>query len=362
VAERGGAGRGPATLEMRDLSPSGKTATRRRASRPALDRRRLAVLAVHYGLFIALGLWLVAMSIASPNFLTWLNLLNVFRQAAPIGVIGVGMTLVIATAGIDLSVGSLVALTSCLVARWLAADWPVMLVIPLVLALGTLAGLVNGYFVTLGLPAFVVTLAALVYLRGLAFVYTNGYAVPVSDPFFLAIGRGALLGVHIPIWIATATLLGGWFVLTQTRLGLYTLAIGGREEAARLMGLKISRIKMVIYAATGFLAAVASIIITARLSNGSPNAGIMLELDVIAATVLGGTSLFGGVANIGGTLAGVLFINFVRNGLNLLSVNPFWVQVVTGLILLIAVLLNTVVNSRIEEWARLGGSEREEAR
>ena len=141
-----------------------------------------------------------------------------------------------------------------------------------------------------------------------------------------------------------------------------TLAIGGREEAARLMGLKISRIKMVVYAATGFLAAVASIIITARLSNGSPNAGIMLELDVIAATVLGGTSLFGGVANIGGTLAGVLFINFVRNGLNLLSVNPFWVQVVTGLILLIAVLLNTVVNSRIEEWARLGGSEREEAR
>src|SRR5262249_3974025 len=111
--------------------------------------------------------------------------------------------------------------------------------------------------------------------------------------------------------------------------------------------------------ATGFLAALGSVVITARLSNGSPNAGIMLELDVIAATVLGGTSLFGGVASIGGTLAGVLFINFIRNGLNLLNVNPFWVQVVTGLILLMAVLLNTAVNRRIEEWARLGGTERE---
>src|SRR5207249_411154 len=224
--------------------------------------------------------------------------------------------------------------------------------IPAVLVLGSTAGLLNGYFVTLGLPAFVVTLASLVYLRGLAFVYTDGYAVPVTDPFFLAIGRGELLGVHIPIWIAAAAISVGWFVLNKSRLGLYSLAIGGREEAARLMGLKINRVKILIYGLTGFLTALASIVITARLSNGSPNAGIMLELDVIAATVLGGTSLFGGVASIGGTVAGVLLINFIRNGLNLLSVNPFWVQVVTGLILLIAVLLNTVVNRRVEEWAR----------
>jgi ribose/xylose/arabinose/galactoside ABC-type transport system permease subunit len=327
-----------------------------------IDQRRLAVLTVHYGLFIALFIWIAAMSMASPNFLTWLNFLNVARQAAPIVTIGVGMTLVIATAGIDLSVGSLVALTSCLAASWLSAGAPVALVIPGVLVLGTIAGLVNGYFVTLGLPAFVVTLAALVYLRGLAFVYSNGYAVPVSDPVFLVIGRGELLGIHIPIWIAAAVTFLGWFILNKTRLGLYTLAIGGREEAARLMGLKINRIKTLVYAATGFLAAVGSIVVTARLSNGSPNAGIMLELDVIAATVLGGTSLFGGVASISGTIAGVLFINFIRNGLNLLGVNPFWVQVVTGLILLVAVLLNTVVNRRVEEWAQFGDSERDEQR
>jgi len=330
--------------------------------RRRIERRRLAVLAVHYGLFIALGFWVVALSLASENFLTWLNFLNVARQAAPIVIISVGMTLVIATAGIDLSVGSLAALTSCLAASWLAHEMPVGAVIPAILAVGTIAGIANGYFVTLGLPAFVVTLAALVYLRGLAFVYSNGYAVPVADPFFLAIGRGDLLGIHVPIWIAVFVTFIGWFVLNKTRLGLYTLAIGGREEAARLMGLNINRTKIVVYAATGFLAALGSIVITARLSNGSPNAGIALELDVIAATVLGGTNLFGGVANIGGTIAGVLFINFIRNGLNLLGVNPFWVQVVTGFILLVAVLLNTVVNRRIEEWARLGGSEREEQR
>jgi ribose/xylose/arabinose/galactoside ABC-type transport system permease subunit len=327
-----------------------------------IERRRLAVLAVRHGLVVALFLWIVVLSLASQNFLSWLNFLNVARQAAPIVIISVGMTLVIATAGIDLSVGSLVALTSCFAASWLAHGGSVAAVIPGVLAIGTIAGVVNGYFVTLGLPAFVVTLAALVYLRGLAFVYSNGYAVPVADPVFLEMGRGELLGIHVPIWIAAVVAFAGWFALNKTRLGLYTLAIGGREEAARLMGLKIDRIKIVTYATTGFLAALGSIVITARLSNGSPNAGIMLELDAIAATVLGGTSLFGGVANIGGTVAGVLFINFVRNGLNLLGVNPFWVQVVTGFILLVAVLLNTVVNRRIEEWARLGGSDREEAR
>ncbi|MEX0696092.1 MAG: ABC transporter permease [Dongiaceae bacterium] len=325
-----------------------------------VDRRRLAVLAVRYGLFIALGLWLVAMSFASEHFLSWLNFLNVARQAAPIVIIAVGMTFVIASAGIDLSVGSMVALLSCLAAGWLAGGAPVWLVIPGIFLVGAGAGAVNGYLVTWGLPAFVATLAAFTYLRGLAFVYSDGYAVPVVDPFILSIGRGEILGIHVPIWIAAVVTFGGWFFLSKTRLGLYTLAIGGREEAARLMGLKIERVKIAVYAATGLLAALGAIVVTARLSNGSPNAGVMLELEVIAATVLGGTSLFGGVASVGGTVAGALFINFVRNGLNLLGVNPYWVQVATGLILALAVLLNTVVNRRVEEWARSAGAEREE--
>jgi ribose transport system permease protein len=298
------------------------------AARRQVDRGRLALFAVRYGLFLALGLWMVVMTIASEHFLSWLNFLNVFRQAAPVVVVAVGMTLVMATAGIDLSVGSLV-------------------------------GLVNGAFVRLGLPAFVVTLAALTYLRGIAFVASDGYAVPIADETFLWFGRGELGGIHVPIVLAVVVALAGYVILNKTRFGLYALAVGGREEAARAMGIDVGRIKLAAYAGVGLLAALGGIIATARLGNGSPNAGIMFELDVISATVLGGTSLFGGYATVGGSVAGALFINFVRNGLNLLGVNPFWVQVVTGVILLLAVLVNTVVNRRVAEWARLAGAEPE---
>jgi ribose/xylose/arabinose/galactoside ABC-type transport system permease subunit len=324
-----------------------------------LDRRRLALFAVRYGLFLALGLWIVFMTIMSEHFLSWLNFLNVARQAAPVVIVAVGMTFVMATAGIDLSVGSLVALVSVLAAALLTAGLPVWVVIPAVLAVGVLAGLVNGAFVRLGLPAFVVTLAALTYLRGVAFVISDGYAVPIRDEVFLWFGRGHIGGVHVPIVIAIIVALIGYVVLNKTRFGLYALAVGGREEAARAMGIDVGRIKLAVYAGIGLLAALGGIVATARLGNGSPNAGIMFELDVISATVLGGTSLFGGYATIGGSIAGALFINFVRNGLNLLGVNPFWVQVVTGAILLLAVLLNTVVNRRVVEWARLAGAEPE---
>jgi ribose/xylose/arabinose/galactoside ABC-type transport system permease subunit len=326
-----------------------------------IDRQRLALFAVRYSLFLALGLWIVFMAITSEHFLSWLNFLNVARQAAPVVIVAVGMTFVMATAGIDLSVGSLVALVSVLSAALLTAGGPVWLVIPAVLALGVAAGLVNGAFVRLGLPAFIVTLAALTYVRGIAFVASDGYAVPISDEVFLWFGRGQIAGIHVPIVLAIVVALIGYMVLNKTRFGLYALAVGGREEAARAMGIDVGRIKLAVYAGIGLLAAVGGIVASARLGNGSPNAGIMFELDVIAATVLGGTSLFGGFATIGGTVAGALFINFVRNGLNLLGVNPFWVQVVTGVILLLAVLVNTVVNRRVTEWARLAGAEPEPA-
>ncbi len=317
------------------------------------DRRRIGLFAVRYGLFFALGAWVVAMSIASEHFLTWLNFLNVARQAAPIVIIAVGMTFVMATAGIDLSVGSLVALVSVLVVTFFGLGLPTEIVIPAVLALGLVSGLVNGYFVQLGLPPFVVTLAMLTTLRGIGFVVSDGYATPVRDDFVLWLGRGQIGPLHTPIVLAIVVAVIGGVVLGKTRFGLYSLAVGGREEAARAMGINVRGIKLAVYGAIGLLGALAGIVLTGRLGNGSPNAGIMLELEVIAATVLGGTSLFGGAATIAGTVAGALFINFVRNGLNLLGVNPFWVQVATGLILLLAVLLNTVVNRRITEWARV---------
>jgi ribose/xylose/arabinose/galactoside ABC-type transport system permease subunit len=321
------------------------------------DKRKLALFLVRYGLYLALGVWMLGVAMASEHFLTWLNFLNVARQAAPIAIIAVGMTFVIATAGIDLSVGSLVALVPVISAALLRADLPVWAVLPLVLGVGAAAGAVNSIFVRLGLPAFVVTLAALTYLRGVAFVISDGYAVPVSDEIFNWIGRGRIGIVPVPVILAIIVAAAGWFVLNKTRFGLYVLAVGGREDSARNMGINVGRIKTTVYVATGVLEALGAVVVSARLSNGSPNAGIMMELDVIAATVLGGTSLFGGVATIGGTIAGALFMNFVRNGLNLMGVTPFWVQVVTGVILLLAVVLNTVVNRRVEEWARLSGSD-----
>lgn len=319
---------------------------------PVPDKRVLAVFLVRYGMFIALALWMVGMSLSSEYFLTWTNLLNVSRQAAPIIIIGVGMTFVMATAGIDLSVGSTVALVSVLTASWLTLGIPALAVIPLIILVGAFVGAVNGLIITLGVPAFVVTLAALTSIRGIAFVYSDGYAVPISDPVFVFIGRGDVMGINTPFLIAVIVAALGWFLLNRTRFGLYALATGGREEAARVMGLSINRIKVMVYALTGALAGLGGIVISARLSNGSPNAGVMLELEVIAATVLGGTSLFGGRATIMGTVAGALLINFVRNGLNLLGVNPYWVQVVTGIILVLAVLMNTVLNRKVESWAR----------
>ncbi len=323
-----------------------------RALRFVRDRRHLVLLAVRYGLFVAMAVWVIFMSLASEHFLTVSNILNVARQAAPIVIIGVGMTFVMAIAGIDLSVGSLVALVSVLIVTLFGLGLPNYVVVPSVLAVGLIAGLTNGIFVRLGLPPFVVTLATLTTFRGIAFVITGGYATPVEDDVVLWLGRGQIDELHVPIVIAAAVAIVGWIVLTTTRFGLYSLAVGAREEAARAMGINVGRIKLAVYGGIGILAALGGIVLTGRLGNGSPNAGMSLELDVIAATVLGGTSLFGGVATVGGTVAGALFLNAVRNGLNLLGVDPFWVQVVTGIILLLAVLMNTIVNRRVSEWAR----------
>lgn len=328
------------------------TKTAAGGSRLTVTQRQLAVYLVRYGMFGVLAVWMIAMSFSSEYFLTMTNLLNVSRQAAPIIIIGVGVTLVMATAGIDLSVGATVALVSVLTASWLKFGLPAYAVIPLIILVGAGLGALNGAVVTLGVPAFVVTLAALTTFRGVAFVYSNGYAIPVSDPVFEWIGRGDVFGINVPFLIALVVALFGWFLLNRTRIGLYALATGGREEAARVMGLSINHIKIFVYGLTGALAGLGGLVISARLSNGSPNAGVMLELDVIAAVVLGGTSLFGGSATIAGTVVGALLINFVRNGLNLLGVNPYWVQVVTGIILVLAVLMNTVLNRKVESWAR----------
>ena len=281
--------------------------------------------------------------LATESFLTKVNLLNLLRQSAPILIVATAMTFVITTGGIDLSVGSSLALVNALAAIGLAAGiaWPIVVV--LMLLLGALIGLVNGYFTAYeGIPPFIVTLAGLSAIRGLALLLTEGYSIPISgDSWFVTIGRGWFFGVPMPAMIALFAAVAGYVVLTQTRYGRYVTGIGANVEAVRRAGVDVRRIVLSAYVLTGVAAAVAGIVIAARLGSGSSNAGVGFELEVIAAVVLGGTNLFGGRGTIVGTALGALTIAVIGNGLILAHISPFFTQIVTGAIILLAIWLNT---------------------
>jgi simple sugar transport system permease protein len=285
----------------------------------------------------------------SAAFLTSGNLLNLVRQAAPILIVAVAMTFVITTGGIDLSVGSTVALTNALAAIALQAAIPWPLVIIGLLATGGIIGIVQGWFIAYqGIQAFIVTLAGLSTLRGVALLTTQGFSIPIAtDLDFVLIGRGWFLGVPAPAWIALTAATLSFIILSSTRFGRYVTAIGASQEAARRAGIATRRITMIVYVLTGVASAVAGIIIAARLGSGSSNAAVGFELDVIAAVVLGGTSPIGGRGSILGTILGALTIAVIGNGLILSHVSPFFTQIVTGGIILFAVWLNARVFSRL---------------
>jgi simple sugar transport system permease protein len=310
---------------------------------PALRR----VLIVHSGV-VSIAVFLlfcvVAFSVATDSFLTPGNLLNLARQSAPMLIVAVAMTLVITTGGIDLSIGSTLALVGALSASALSEwnlPWPLVLVAGV--ALGALIGAVNGYFVAYErVPAFIVTLATLTVVRGLGLLLTQGYSVPVpTDSAFVAIGRAWIAGIPLPVLIAVAALLAGHVALSRMRFGRYVTGIGTNAEGVRRTGVNISLVVLGVYVLSGMAAALAGMILTARLGSGSSNQGVGLELDVIAAVVLGGTSLFGGKGTILGTLLGALTIAVIGNGLILAHVSPFYTQIVTGIIILAAIWLNT---------------------
>jgi simple sugar transport system permease protein len=292
---------------------------------------------------------LVIFAQESATFLTSGNLLNLVRQAAPILIVAVAMTFVITTGGIDLSVGSTVALTNALAAIALQAGIPWPLVIVALVLAGGIIGMVQGWFIAYqGIPAFIVTLAGLSTLRGTALLMTQGFSIPIStDLDFVLIGRGWFLGVPAPAWIALAAATLSFVVLSNTRFGRYATAIGANQEAARRAGIATRKIALIVYVLTGVASSVAGIIIAARLGSGSSNAAVGFELDVIAAVVLGGTSLIGGRGSILGTILGALTIAIIGNGLILSHVSPFFTQIVTGGIILFAVWLNARVFSRL---------------
>ena len=281
-------------------------------------------------------------SAGTDTFLTAGNLLNVIRQAAPLLVVATAMTFVITTGGIDLSVGSQVALINALAAMALAAGLPWPLVVVAMLVIGAAVGLAQGWFVAYqGIPAFIVTLAGLSILRGFALYLTEGYSIPIPRiEAFYFIGRGTVLGIPFPALVAIVIAIGGIIVLTRSLYGRRVVAVGSNAEAARRVGMPSRRIIASVYMLTGALSAVAGITIAARLGSGSSNAAVGFELEVIAAVVLGGTSLFGGRGTMIGTVLGALTIAVIGNGLILMHISPFFTQIVTGAIILIAIFLN----------------------
>ncbi|SDZ57116.1 monosaccharide ABC transporter membrane protein, CUT2 family [Jannaschia faecimaris] len=282
-------------------------------------------------------------SIATDVFLTPGNLLNILRQAAPILIVAVAMTFVIITAGIDLSVGSQVALINASAALTLAAGVPWPLVVVAMLALGALIGLGQGWFVAYqGIPAFIVTLAGLSILRGAALYMTQGYSIPIQDaPGFFWLGRGTIAGIPVPALIALSIAAIGGIVISRQLYGRRVVAVGSNPEAARRVGMPAKWTIASVYMLTGIASAIAGLLIAARLGSGSSNAAVGFELQVIAAVVLGGTSLFGGRGSLLGTVLGTLTIAVIGNGLILMHISPFFTQIVTGTIILVAIWLNT---------------------
>lgn len=281
-------------------------------------------------------------------FISTGNLLNLLRQAAPTMIVAVAMTFVITTGGIDLSVGSIIALVNAAAAILLRAGWAWPLVSALMLGLGAAIGLFQGFFIAYQkIPAFIVTLAGLSAIRGTALVLTGGFSILIPPSLFLTVGRGTLAGIPYPALLGLAVALLGYIVLDTTLYGRRVCAVGANAEAARRVGMPAQRVLASVYVWSGVASAVAALVVAARLGSGSSNAAVGTELDVIAAVVLGGTSLFGGRGTIIGTVLGALTISVISNGLILAHIDPFFTQIVTGAIILAAIWLNTRIFDRV---------------
>ena len=306
---------------------------------------------VHYGRQFGTLLGLIGLSIVlwimTPYFLTVSNLLNVAQQISINAIIAVGMTFVIITAGIDLSVGSLVAFSGVVLASVLQAGVPLPIAILVGLGVGLSCGMINGLLITQGrIPPFISTLGMMSVARGAALLYTKGRPVSGFSENFRYLATGEIFHIPVPVIIMGVVYILAHFVLNRTKLGRYAYAIGGNEEAAILSGINVKLYKTMVYALCGLLSGLAALILTARLNSAQPIAGNMYELDAIAATVIGGTSLMGGEGTVLGTLIGALIMGVLRNGLNLLGVSSFIQQIVIGSVIIIAVLMDMALKKQ----------------
>ena len=303
-----------------------------------IDFKRLAI---KYKSVIGFLLLCGIIAFVTPRFLTLSNLTNVLTQVSVNAIIAVGMTFVILNNGIDLSVGSILALSGAVAAYLMKSTGNIVLSIFAALAIGTIIGALNGFLITKGkLQAFIATLATMTLLRGVTYVFTNGNPISGLNTNFTFLANNKIIGIPLPIAFMVIILAIAFYMLNQTRFGRYVYALGGSEDSARLSGISTDKIRMIVYAISGFTAAVSAIIVTSRIGSASPNAGTGFELDAIAAVVLGGTSLSGGEGSIVGTIIGALIIGVLNNGLNLMNVNPFYQSIVKGAVILLAVLLD----------------------
>lgn len=279
------------------------------------------------------------MALASPNFLSVDNLLNVLRQVSIVGILAVGMTFVILTGGIDLSVGAVMAFVGTISSGLIVnSGLPAELALALGLLLGLGIGLANGLLVAWGrMPSIIVTLATMGMARGLALIYSGGYPISGIPSWMSWFGIGRIGIVPVPVIVMLVIYAVAWLVLERTAFGRHVYAIGGNETAARLSGVKTHMVKLAVYGISGLTAALAAVVLTGRLMSGQPNAGNGFELDAIAAVVLGGTAISGGRGLIIGTLIGAVLLGILNNGLNLMGINPYLQDVIKGAIILLAI-------------------------
>ncbi|MBZ4645518.1 MAG: transporter permease [Clostridia bacterium] len=296
-----------------------------------------------YGIFFIV----VLMSVLSPSFLTVINIMNVVRQISFIAIVGIGVTMVIITTGIDLSSGSVIALASVVSASFAHPNtYPLVVPVLLGLAMGVLCGAVNGSIIAKAkIPPFIVTLGMMTVARGAALLYSNGKPIGNFTNEFIFLGAGKIMGIPVPIIILLFVAIITHIMLNNTKFGRHVYAIGGNEQAAIISGVNVNKVKVLVYTYASFLAALAGIVLTARISSGQPGLGVSYELDAIAAAVIGGTSLStGGIGTVAGTITGALIIGVINNGMDLLNVSAYWQQIVKGVIIVAAVLLDQMKN------------------
>lgn len=339
------------TADRQELEAAGQPAATAQAEVPSAqpeDRRPtkrdfewiLGFLREH-AVLIMLVLLGLALTVATDAFLTRQNLLNILNQNAPLAIVAVAGTLVIIGGGFDLSTGAMFGVAA-VVAAWIAVNVDPVLGLLAAPFIGLLLGLVNGFVITaLRIHSFLATLASGLVYRGLALLITGGFFITVANlPEFGVLGRGRLLGVHYATWTFILFALVVGFLLNRTTLGRYVFAVGGNEDAARLSGVRVNLVKISTFASSGFAAGLAGAVLVSRIGSGQPQAGLGLELQAIAAIILGGTSIYGGVGAVWRSVAGVYLLALINNGFNILNVNPFYKDLTTGIIIVSAVALS----------------------